>query len=144
MSKSFRIVYVIMAWLFVIGVLVQVYLAGMVVVAGRMGWSNHVDLGHSLGIPLLLMLVAAYAGRLPGSLKRLTWLLFVVYIIQADVIIFMRGSFPFVAAFHPVLALVDFALGLVIARKAWALARQPLDATAPAFDLSPRRQQPAG
>jgi hypothetical protein len=110
--------------LFLLGVIVQVFLAGMVVVAGRMGWDNHIGLGHSLAGPLLVMLITAYLGRLPGSLKRLTWLLFGVYVLQADVIIFLRGFLPAVSAFHPVLALADFALGLTLALRAWPLARQ--------------------
>jgi len=71
------------------------------------------------------MLLSAYLGRLPAAMKWLTWLLFGVYILRADVIIFMRGSAHLVAAFHPVLALVDFALGLTLALRAWSLVRQP-------------------
>lgn len=124
MIKGTRIVYLIASWLFLVGVLAQVFLAGMVVVAAQMGWNNHISLGHGLGLPLLVMLISAYLGRLPGNMKRLTWLLFVVYILQADVIIFLRGSVPVISAFHPVLALVDFALVLTLALRAWPLARQ--------------------
>jgi hypothetical protein len=124
MIKGTRIVYLIASWLFLVGVLAQVFLAGMVVVAAQMGWNNHISLGHGLGLPLLVMLITAYLGRLPGSMKRLTWLLFVVYILQADVIIFLRSSAPVISAFHPVLALVDFALSLTLALRAWPLARQ--------------------
>jgi heme A synthase len=67
------------------------------------------------------MLIAAYLGRLPRNMKWLTWLLFGVYVIQADVIIFMRDSIPFVSAFHPVLALVDFALAAILVYQAWTL-----------------------
>ena len=121
--KASRIVYMIFSWLFMVGVLVQVFFAGMTVVAGQMGWDNHIGLGHTLALPLLVMLVTAYLGKLPGRMKRLTWLLFAVYILQADVLIFMRASVPVLAAVHPVLALVDFALGLSLARKATLLVR---------------------
>jgi hypothetical protein len=124
MTKTTHYVYLFTAWLFVVGVAVQVFLAGMVVVALRMGWSYHASLGHGLAFPLLVMLVTMYLGRLPGSLKRLTWLLFGVYILQADVVIFLRFQAPVISALHPVLALVDFALGLALARRAWPLARQ--------------------
>lgn len=125
MVKGSRFVYLVAAWLFVAGVLAQVFLAGMVVVAVRMGWDNHAGLGHTLALPLLVMLVTVYLGRFPGRTKRLTWLLFFVYVIQADVLIFLRGTLPIVAAFHPVLALVDFALGLKLA----AMARSYAGAT---------------
>lgn len=124
MRKTSRIVYMIAAWLFVGGVLTQVFLAGMVVVAGQIGWANHRDLGHTLALPLIVMLISAYAGRLPGSMKRLNWLLFGVYFIQADVIIFLRSSAPVISAFHPVMALVDFALGLALAVQALKLVQR--------------------
>jgi hypothetical protein len=60
-------------------------------------------------------------------MKGLTWL-FGVYVLQADVIIFLRLQAPLLCL-PPVLALVDFALGLALARAAWPLARQ---ANAPA------------
>ena len=121
--KASRRIYLIFAWLFVVGVVVQVFLAGMAVVAGRWPWANHVTFGHLLAAPLLAMLIAMYVGKLPGRMKRLTWLLFAVYVLQADVLIFMRASAPVLSALHPVLALVDFALGLALARQATAIVR---------------------
>lgn len=124
MRKVARYVYFGLACLFVTGVLLQVFLAGMVVVARQMGWDAHIGLGHTLAGPLLLMLISMYLARLPGSVKRLTWLLFGVYVLQADVLIFLRVQAPVLSALHPVLALVDFALGFSLARQAWPLARQ--------------------
>lgn len=121
MVKVARSVYLVSVYVFVVAVLAQVFLAGMVVVAARMGWGNHADLGHALGLPLLVMLVTIYLGRSPGRMKGLTWFLFLVYVIQADVLIFLRGSLPIAAAFHPVLALVVFVLGLRLAVAARSL-----------------------
>lgn len=121
--KASRMVYAVLAWLFVAGVMVQVFFAGMTVVARQWPWTNHINLGHSLAAPLLLMLVTMYLGKLPGRMKRLTWLLFAVYVLQADVLIFLRAAAPALSALHPVLALVDFALGLVLAREATAVVR---------------------
>jgi hypothetical protein len=121
MTKVSRIVYLAASTLFLVGVSLQVFLAGMVVVALRTGWGNHRDLGHALALPLLIMLVTAYLGRLPSKMKWMTWLLLGVYIIQADVIIFMRASYPYVSAFHPVLALVDFGLGAFLVYQVWKL-----------------------
>ena len=123
MIKASRIAYLGASSLFLIGVAIQVFLAGMVVVALQMGWSNHRDLGHTLALPLLVMLITVYLGRLPRDTKLLTWLLFAVYVIQADVIIFLRASLPVVSAFHPVLALVDFALAVFLVYQAWILIR---------------------
>jgi len=123
MLKTSRFIYLVATGLFLTGVLVQVFLAGMVVVAYQMSWLTHINLGHTLAAPLLVMLVTVYLGRFPASMKRLTWLLFGVYFLQADVVIFLRVQAPVIAALHPVLALVDFALGLALARRAWPLAR---------------------
>jgi hypothetical protein len=124
MQRISSYVYLIVACLFVIGVLVQVYLAGMVVVSFRMGWGNHTTLGHTLLGPLLLMLISMYLGRLSQPMKWLTWLLFGVYVFQVAVVILLRVQAPIAAALHPVLALIDFALGLTLVRRAWSLVRQ--------------------
>ncbi len=124
MEKISRYVYWFFAWLFLTGVVVQVFLAGMTVVAMKMGWDSHTGLGHSLAGPLLFMLISQYLGHLPGSMKRLTWLLFGVYVLQADVVIFLRVQAPVVSALHPVLALFDFALALTLARRAWPLTKE--------------------
>jgi hypothetical protein len=124
MLRISRYIYLVLAWLFLAGVVAQVFLAGMVVVAARLGWGSHRGLGQSLAGPLLLMLVTMYLGRLPDKMKGLTWLLFGVYALQAAVLIFLRVQAPVLAAFHPVIALADFALGLALVRRAWPLIRQ--------------------
>lgn len=124
MTRISQIVYFLASALFLIGVTVQVFLASMVVVALEMGWANHRDLGHGLALPLLVMLVTAHLGRLPRNMKWLTWLLFLIYLLPADVLIFLRSSLPVISAFHPVLALADFAFILALAYQAWKLVRK--------------------
>ena len=126
-----RTIYAVAAWLFVAGVATQVFFAGMAAVARQWSWENHTGFGHLLAAPLLVMLVTVYLGRLPGRMKRLTWLLFGVYILQADVLIFMRASAPMLSALHPVLALLDFALGFALARQATAV--RGVEVSAPAL-----------
>ena len=140
MEKGSRYVYLFASGLFLLGVVVQVFLAGMVVVARQSGWDGHIGLGHSLAAPLLLMLVSVYLGRLPGHIKRMTWLLFIVYVLQADVIIFLRSAAPLVSALHPVLALADFAIGLALFQRVLGLVRQSAarPAAQPSFETSPR------
>jgi len=132
MVKVGRWIYVVMSWLFVAGVVVQVFLAGMAVVALRGTWNNHISIGHTLAAPLLFMLISQYIGKLPRPMKWATWGLFLVYALQADVVIFMRAAFPEVSALHPVLALVDFALGWHLARQAVSLVNLRVDSAAAA------------
>ena len=124
MVKVSRTIYLVSAWLFLIGVTVVVFLAGMVVVALQMSWKYHITLGFFLGVPLLVMLVSQYPGSFPRKMKGLTWVLFGVYVLQAFVTVYLRAQSPVVSAFHPLLALVDFTLGLALARAAWSLVSQ--------------------
>jgi hypothetical protein len=116
-----KTLYRIFNWLFVIGVVTQVFLAGMVVVARQIGWDLHASLGHILGLPLILMLITMYTGKAGGDVKRTTWILFAVWVLQAEVLIFLRTSAfvpaVYLSAFHPVLALIDFWLGVKLLRQ---------------------------
>lgn len=123
--KVSRIIFVVLAWLFVLGVVAQVFFAGMTVVAQEWPWTNHIMLGHTLLLPLIGMLITMYTGKLPRQTKVATWLLVLTYIVAADFVIFLRGSVPVVSALHPVLALVLFALGVWVAWQATGLMRQP-------------------
>jgi hypothetical protein len=114
--KLAQTLYKVFNWVFVVGVVAQVLLAGLVVVAGKMDWAAHRDTGHIIGLPLILMLILMYVGKAGRQVKRTTWILFLVYILQADVLIFLRQQLPYVAAFHPVLALIDFWLGVKLLR----------------------------
>jgi hypothetical protein len=127
MKKGFRFVYFGAAAFFIAGVVAQVFLAGMTVVAGQLGWESHIGLGHILALPVLIMVISMYIGSFPGQMKRLTWVLFGVYVLQADIVIFLRDQLPLVSALHPVLALVDFTLALTLVRRSWGLAMQGQD-----------------
>ena len=127
-SRIGRIVYAVVVSLFLVGLLAQVYLVGLSILGGRPSWNAHIGLGHGLGLLGLLMLVSAYLGRLPCPLKPLSWLSFGVYILLADVVIFMRSSAPLVAALHPVLALVLFGLMAALVSRAWGVVRESTSA----------------
>ena len=92
-----RYAYAAATWLFVLGILAQVFLVGLSLLGRQPAWQSHIGLGHGLGLVALLIVVLAYTGQLPVRLKRLSWLNFVVYILLADVVIFMRDSLPLVA-----------------------------------------------
>lgn len=123
MIRVARFVYLAAVALFDLGVVVQLFLVGLIVVAGSMGFDLHRTLGHLLAAPLLVMLVAVHLGRLPAGVARLSWLLFALYVLQADVLIFLRSSQPLLAALHPVLALADIVLGWMLLLRGWSAAR---------------------
>jgi len=117
-------VYAAAAWLFVVGILTQVFLVGLSLLGGQPSWQTHIGLGHGLSIVGLLMVVLAYLGRLPPPMKPFTWLNFAIYILMADVVIFMRASAPLVAALHPVLAVLLFGVAGFLAIRAWRMVRE--------------------
>lgn len=145
-----RYAYAAAVTLFVVGILTQVFLVGLSLLGQQPSWQTHIGLGHSLGILALLMVILAYIGRLPRPIKPFTWLNFALYILLADVVIFMRGSAPLVAALHPVLAVLLFGVAGFLAVRAWRLAREvpvnPLSETASvrpkaASDIFPEAQE---
>jgi hypothetical protein len=120
-----RLTYLFAAWLFVLGMGFQVLLVGLGLFAAKPAWNTHMGLGHWIGCLPLLLVILSYISQFPPASRRLSWLLFGVYIAQAEIFAVLRRSFPLYAAFHPVLALVLFTLGLTVASNAWAWVRSP-------------------
>jgi hypothetical protein len=111
------------AWLLPAAFLTQVFFVGLSLFTGQALWGTHRDFGHTLGVFPLLLLILAYLGRVPRQDTLLVWLQFGVYLVQAEVFAAIRDSIPFLAAFHPVLALVLFALALMVALRAVRVVR---------------------
>jgi hypothetical protein len=122
--QPLRYLFLVLAALFVAGIAYQVFLAGMAVF-GAGQWSNHVDFGYLVTlVPVLLILTAwlAKAGR------PTVWLT-VVTLVVAQVQTFLpwfRDDVPWISALHPVNAMIVFGLGVILARRAWGLARAPM------------------
>jgi hypothetical protein len=123
MGKWIRMLYVIDAWLFPVAIVVQVFFVGLSLFTGQAFWSIHITFGHALGLLPLLLVCLSYLGRLSSPAKRLAWLVLGIYLIQAEVFAAIRADVPLLAAFHPVLALVLFALALIIALRAQKVVR---------------------
>jgi hypothetical protein len=121
--KWTRILYWIIAWLFPVAILVQVLFVGLSLFTSQPYWDAHISLGHLIGVLPILLVILGYLGRLPRRTIILTWLALGIYLIQAEVFAVIRADVPLFAAFHPVLALVLFALALIIALQARTVAR---------------------
>jgi hypothetical protein len=119
-----RVTYLVVAWLFIVSLLLQVFLAGLSLFVSGSYWDVHVGFGHSVpGLVALLMVIFALWGRLPRAAIWLTVLLFVLVIAQTEVFAAIRADVPLAAALHPVNALILFAIGVGLARRAWSLVR---------------------
>ena len=126
MKSWARYGYVIFAWLLVLGVLLQTLLAGLATFGARTYWSIHASLGLVVG-PLfgLILIVLAFASRLPRRTHRLSVILGFLAILQAALIYPGKSIGLAVTALHPVNALVLFWLGLHIATEAMSFVPPP-------------------
>ena len=102
----------------------QVFLAGLGVFDDPASFLTHRDLGYTLSLVVLVVLVTAIiarAGRRQIGLAALTLGL----LILQSVLVAMRESTPAVAALHPVNGFLILLISLVMARAAWRAAREP-------------------
>jgi hypothetical protein len=129
MVSGARYLYLALVWTYLVGILFQVFLAGMGLFGTTRDFEPHVGLGWILHlVPVLLLIVAAVARV--GS--RLIWwnvALLVVQFVQ-PILATLRSTQQVIAAFHPVLALIIFWLAFTIGIKAWRLVRDQAPALA--------------
>ncbi len=126
MVQGARWMYLVLAWLFVAGLVVQVFYAGMGIF-GASDFETHMGLGWMLHLVPLLILAAAALGRV--GRRRILWaaaLALTVFVLP--IVVLSRDDAPTLAAFHPVLAVVAFWLAVVVARDATAMRRDRADA----------------
>lgn len=109
--------YVVVAGLFVVCVVIQVFIAGMAVFVDPANWSLHANFVHVFEFLPLVMLVGAFLGRLSRGLKLLPVVLFVLIIVQYATALGFSDSV--VAALHPVNALVIFGIAVMTTRRGW-------------------------
>lgn len=127
MVSGGRWLFLALVWLYLAGILVQVFLAGAGLFYPDEDFEPHRTLGYLLHlVPIPLILVAAVA-RVGSRLLLWTGALFAVQGIQ-PLLPMTRDDLPWAAALHPVLALVIFWLAVTIGLQAWRLVRR----TAPA------------
>jgi hypothetical protein len=124
MMRAARWAHVVLAWLFVAGVVVQAYLAGAALaqLGGSGDFGTHISFGYTvMGLLALGVLVTALVGRVPRPQVGLSVALFILYVVQA----FLpnaRTSAPLIAALHPANAMFLFILGGVIGWRARGIA----------------------
>ncbi|HUF06851.1 MAG TPA: DUF6220 domain-containing protein [Candidatus Binatia bacterium] len=124
MVRAARYAYLALAWAFLVGLVAQVFFIGLGLF-GPSDWTEvHVGFGWLLHLVPILILVAAAlarAGRrriqLAAALAAVTFVIPIVVLFKADA--------PFLAALHPVGALLAFWLGAIVARDARELSASP-------------------
>jgi hypothetical protein len=121
MLRVARFVYPILAWAFVAGVVLQVFFIGLGLFDGSEYRQLHADFGWTiLHLAPLAILVAAPVAR-AGRTRILQAAALAIAIWIVPILAAVRADLPLVAAFHPVAALLAFALAIVVARGATSL-----------------------
>jgi Family of unknown function (DUF6220) len=123
-TRTFRAVYLVLAWAFLAGITAQVFLIGldlfadpgMLAVHEQFGWVLHLS-------PLLVLLFAVLSRAGRGS-----WLLslaLAVTVFIVPILAALKTTSPTIAALHPVGATIAFALSVAVAGNAWHVYRMP-------------------
>lgn len=120
MRRIARYVYVGVAWVAIAGFLANIYLAGMAVFVNRSYWEIHSEFGYTVNliVPIFILL-----GLLSWIPRRLTaWLAaLLLYYTFHTILPVLQENLGWIAAFHPVSAVLLVWLGLSHARRAGAL-----------------------
>jgi hypothetical protein len=122
-----RTIHAGLAVLFPIGLVVQVFLAGLGVFEGPQAFATHRDMGYTLSLVAILLVVVGLIGGVPRRLTGLAALIFVLFMVQS-ILVAVRADAPWIAALHPVNGFLITILAVVLARDAWLGRRATLGA----------------
>ena len=126
--------YAVAASILVVGLVLQVFLAGLGVFDDPTFFLTHRDTGYTLEAVAFFVIVLAAVARAGRAQIGIAALIFGLFLLQS-VFVAVRVSSPAVAALHPVNGFLILLLAIVLARRAWAVARASrpaVDAPAPA------------
>jgi len=127
-----RRAHLILAWAFVAGVVLQVFLAGLGVFESSSNFGTHAGWGFLLG---LLTIPLGVLGGIGAGRRQAMYALGLFGLIAVQsVLIAMRDQAPTIAALHPVNGFLILFVSIAMAREAW---RARAGSLAPAPALRP-------
>ncbi|MDR9852220.1 DUF6220 domain-containing protein [Paenibacillus sp. VCA1] len=122
LAIGMRLAYKAMVWLFAIGIMIQIFLAGLALFWNSAQWASHIGFSRVLIILPVLIFAFSFIAKLPRSLC-----LHSAGLIALVVLIAVCAKLPsgvgYLSALHPVLAIMLFGQTMNIARKAQALTK---------------------
>ncbi|MBD2432018.1 MULTISPECIES: DUF6220 domain-containing protein [Fischerella] len=118
-KRWFRTAFLVGIWLFVTGLLFQLFTVGMAVFINPSWWTNHVLFSHFIGGLGFILLLIALFGRFPKAIWSLTGLLNILFFVQGSSanLDSISPALSLGTAFHPVNALLLFWTATTITRK---------------------------
>jgi hypothetical protein len=118
--RSARSVYRVLAWLFAVCVLIQVFLVGMDVFGATHDPALHRNFAYIYGWLLPVMLLLGRPARLPARMVGWTALLLVLFAVQTVLPGFTK-QWPFLGPLHVLNAFAMFGLAVYLAVRAGRL-----------------------
>lgn len=115
MVTKMLVIFKWLAWIFAIGIVVQVLIAGMALFEDAKHWTGHSSFAEYISIIPVLMLVTVFIGRLPAALRAQTGMLIGMIILIALSAMF-RSDIGWLASLHPVIALLLFFRTMTVIR----------------------------
>ena len=112
----------ITASLLVVGLVLQVFLAGLGVFDDPTFFLTHRDTGYTLELWAFIVLIVAALARAGRGQVGMAAAILGLFFVQS-ILVAMRESAPAVAALHPVNGFLILLLSIVLARRAWEIAR---------------------
>lgn len=113
----------VMALLVAVGIVVQVYLAGLAVFGAPVGWGPHRIFGSLIGIPVLGLTGLGWFGPAGQVFRRPATLLMLLYLLQIGLVGAGVGmDNAWIAALHPANALAILLTVLEVLRRTRFLA----------------------
>jgi len=113
-----RTIFAALAWVFAACVVVQTLFAGMAIFNDPVHWQKHIVFVRIFEFVPFVMLIAAFIGRMPASLKWMSFALYGIVFVQ-----YATANVPAVGALHPVMALGLIILSIHIAKRAYRTIR---------------------
>lgn len=115
-----RQLHAVIALLFIAALLIQVWLAGRGVFESPIVFATHRDVGYTLSLFPIVLLVLGLLGGMGRRVAILAAVIFGLFILQS-VLVVMRDSSPAIAALHPVNGFLIVLLAVVLARDSWIM-----------------------
>jgi hypothetical protein len=106
-NRAVRIIYLALAWVFLLCILAQVVIAGMATFTDPSDWELHVAFVKGFAMVPLAMFLLTFVGRISGRNRWISLALFGLIVFQfLSVQVF--SSIPAISALHPLIALLLF------------------------------------
>ncbi|HEX9634936.1 MAG TPA: hypothetical protein VGB34_05560 [Candidatus Limnocylindria bacterium] len=125
MTRALRIAYVLLAWLYLAGLVTVAFAAGLGLLVPDSTMDLHIESGYILHLAPILLLLAAWGARVGRPTIWWVIALTVSGLIQ-PLLPALRESVPFLAALHPLNAMVLFYLSFTVAWRSRAFLAEQL------------------